>query len=46
MKNKKSCSHKYGFKTFIWVTPLDKKIEYKTCKKCKKKFRVGVVGNV
>jgi len=41
MKNKKKCFHKNGFKSYVWVTPNEKKMEYKKCVKCGKRFRVG-----
>lgn len=41
MKNKKKCSHKNGFKKYIWVTPTEKKIEMKKCLKCGKRLRFG-----
>ena len=43
MINKKSCTHKYGFKEFVWNTPQGKKIQYKKCKRCKKRIRIGEV---
>jgi len=38
MKNKKNCTHKYGFKRYDRTLPDGKKVIIDKCKRCKKRF--------